>query len=36
MTIYLYEEGREEELLGKLQRKIGKSREELIEWIENL
>jgi uncharacterized protein YjbJ (UPF0337 family) len=32
----LYEEGKDDELLGRLQRKIGKSREELRKWIENL
>jgi uncharacterized protein YjbJ (UPF0337 family) len=32
----LYDEGREEELLGRLQRKIGRSRTELKEWIESL
>ncbi len=32
----LYEEGREDEFPGRLQRKIGKSREEIKDWIESL
>lgn len=32
----LYEEGRENELLGKLQQKTGKTKEQVKEWIENL
>ena len=31
-----YEEGREEELYGRLQRKLGKSREEVIDWLRGL
>jgi CsbD-like. len=32
----LYKEGKEEELLGKLQKKIGKSKEEILNLIEKL
>lgn len=31
-----YEEGQEEEMLGRLQKKTGKSREELNSWLNNL
>lgn len=31
-----YAEGQEEELLGKLQKKTGKKREELVKWINEL
>ncbi|MDB5281668.1 MAG: ral stress protein CsbD [Bacteroidota bacterium] len=31
-----YDEGQEEEFLGKLQKKTGKKREELIKWINTL
>ena len=31
-----YEEGKEDERLGKLQAKTGKSRDELVKWINNL
>lgn len=31
-----YEEGQEEELLGRLQQKTGKQREELVTWINSL
>jgi uncharacterized protein YjbJ (UPF0337 family) len=31
-----YAEGQEDELLGKLQTKTGKGREELVKWINNL
>lgn len=31
-----YAEGQEDELLGKLQKKTGKGREELVKWINNL
>ena len=31
-----YEEGKEDETLGKLQAKTGKSRDELVKWINNL
>ena len=32
----MYEEGREDELLGKIQKKTGKSREEIVNYINNL
>ena len=32
----VYEEGREDEFLGRLQQKTGKAREELVEWINSL
>jgi uncharacterized protein YjbJ (UPF0337 family) len=32
----LYEEGKDEELLGRLQKKIGKTKEQLKDWIERL
>ena len=31
-----YEEGKDEELLGRLQKKLGKSRDELIAWLKSL
>jgi uncharacterized protein YjbJ (UPF0337 family) len=31
-----YDEGRDDELLGRLQQKLGKSREELIVWLKSL
>lgn len=31
-----YEDGKEDELYGRLQQKTGKSRQELIEWINSL
>jgi len=31
-----YEEGQEDEMLGKLQQKTGKGREELVKWINSL
>jgi uncharacterized protein YjbJ (UPF0337 family) len=30
------EEGKDDELLGKLQQKTGKSRDDLVKWINNL
>ena len=32
----LYEEGKDEELLGRIQKKIGESKEKVKQWIENL
>ena len=32
----MYEEGKDEELIGRLQTKVGKSKEEIIKWIEGL
>ncbi len=31
-----YQEGQEDELLGRLQQKTGKKREELVKWINGL
>ncbi len=31
-----YEEGKDEELLGRLQTKLGKGRDELVQWIKSL
>ena len=31
-----YKEGEDDELLGRLQQKLGKSREELIRWLRSL
>lgn len=31
-----YEEGKDEELLGRLQQKLGKTRDEVIEWLRSL
>jgi uncharacterized protein YjbJ (UPF0337 family) len=31
-----YEDGKDDELLGKLQNKVGKTKEELKAWIERL
>ena len=32
----LYEDGKDDELLGRLQNKIGKTKEQVKEWIEKL
>ena len=32
----LYEEGKEDELLGRLQNKLGKSRDEVVKWLNDL
>ena len=32
----LYEEGKEDELFGKLQQKIGKTKDEIIKWYNEL
>ncbi len=32
----LYEEGKDDELVGRLQKKTGKTKESVIEWIESL
>lgn len=32
----LYAEGKEDELLGKLQQKTGKTKEEVEDWLNNL
>ncbi|MDB5063523.1 MAG: CsbD family protein [Mucilaginibacter sp.] len=31
-----YEEGKDDETLGRLQKKTGKTREELVKWINSL
>jgi uncharacterized protein YjbJ (UPF0337 family) len=31
-----YQEGKDDEMLGKLQQKTGKSRDELVRWINSL
>lgn len=31
-----YEEGQDDEFLGKLQKKLGKTKEDVISWIESL
>ena len=32
----LYEEGKDDELVGRIQKKIGKTKEEVKSWIEKL
>lgn len=32
----LYEEGKEDELVGRLQDKLGKTRDEVVDWINSL
>lgn len=32
----LYEEGKDDELLGRIQQKIGQSKEDIKKWIESL
>lgn len=32
----LYEEGKDDELIGRLQKKIGKTKDQVIEWIQDL
>jgi uncharacterized protein YjbJ (UPF0337 family) len=31
-----YEEGKDDELIGRLQKKMGKTKDEVIQWIQNL
>jgi uncharacterized protein YjbJ (UPF0337 family) len=31
-----YDEGQDDELIGRIQKKIGKSKEEVINWIQSL
>ena len=31
-----YEEGKDDELYGRLQRKLGKSKDEVVDWIRSL
>jgi len=32
----LYEEGKDDELVGRIQKKVGKTKDEVIQWIQNL
>jgi len=32
----IYEEGKDDEMLGKLQQKTGKGRDELVSWLNDL
>ena len=32
----LYEEGKEDELIGRLQKKTGKARDEVVDWLNRL
>ena len=32
----LYEEGKDDELVGRIQKKLGKTKDEVIKWIESL
>jgi len=32
----LYEDGKDDELVGRIQKKVGKTKDEVIRWIENL
>jgi uncharacterized protein YjbJ (UPF0337 family) len=31
-----YEEGKDDELLGRLQNKLGKTREQVVDWLKSL
>jgi uncharacterized protein YjbJ (UPF0337 family) len=31
-----YEEGKDDELIGRIQQKIGKTKDEVIQWIQSL
>lgn len=31
-----YEEGKEDELVGRIQNKLGKTRDEVIDWLQSL
>jgi uncharacterized protein YjbJ (UPF0337 family) len=31
-----YEEGKDDELVGRLQKKVGKTKEQIIDWIQRL
>ncbi len=31
-----YEEGKDDELVGRLQKKLGKTKEEVVSWIQDL
>ena len=32
----LYEEGKDDEMVGRLQQKLGKTRQEVIDWLNSL
>lgn len=32
----LYEEGKEDELIGRIQKKTGKARDEVVDWLNSL
>ena len=32
----VYEEGKDDELVGRIQKKIGKTKDQVIEWIQSL
>lgn len=32
----LYEEGKEDELIGRIQKKTGKARDEVVDWLKQL
>ncbi len=32
----MYEEGKEDELVGRLQKKTGKARDEIVDWLNSL
>ena len=32
----VYEDGKDDELLGRIQKKIGKTKEQVIDWIQKL
>jgi uncharacterized protein YjbJ (UPF0337 family) len=31
-----YQEGKEDEMLGKVQKKLGKTRDEVVDWLKSL
>ena len=32
----VYEEGKDDELVGRIQKKIGKTKDQVVEWIQSL
>ena len=32
----VYEEGQEDELVGRIQKRLGKTREEVVDWLKSL
>jgi uncharacterized protein YjbJ (UPF0337 family) len=32
----LYEDGKDDELIGRIQKKVGKTKDELVKWIESI